>query len=130
MVKRYSLLILICGFLLAFTSSCEKHYASETPDEEQSDDENGTDGSEDSNDYIWSGTDIVYITLNSTTITVDGSGATANGSTVTIASEGTYNISGNLTNGQVIVDTNDDGIVRLILNGVNYNLLFKFSYIC
>ena len=48
-----------------------------------------------------------------------GAGATASGSVVTIGSAGTYSLSGSLTNGQVIVNTKDNAVVRLILNGVN-----------
>ncbi len=70
-------------------------------------------------DYIWDETDVVEIQLNGNSITVNGSGATAYGSIVTIGSAGNYRITGNLTDGQVIVDTEDESIVRLILNGVN-----------
>ena len=118
MKKRYSVLLLICGFIFLSTPACEKHYANNTSGEEQTDDD-GTDGSEAASDYEWVTSDMVYITLNTTSIAVDGSGATASGSTVTITSAGTYSISGTLTNGQVIVDTNDDGVVRIILNGVD-----------
>jgi len=65
------------------------------------------------------GDGITEILLKGNSITVDGTGATANGSTVTIASAGTYNISGTLTNGQIIVNTADAEEVILILNGVN-----------
>jgi len=58
------------------------------------------------------------ITLNGASITVDGAGAVVEGTTVTIISAGDYNISGPLTDGQVIVNTQDEEPVRLILNGV------------
>lgn len=59
------------------------------------------------------------IALDGTTITVTGNGATVAGSVVTIDAAGTYSLSGTLTDGQVRVDTDDDGLVTLILNGVN-----------
>ena len=62
---------------------------------------------------------ITYITLNTNSITVDGSGATAEGSVVTIGSAGTYSISGTLTDGQIIVDSTDPETVSLILNGAS-----------
>lgn len=43
------------------------------------------------------------------------------GESVTISEEGTYVISGTLTNGQIIVDTNENAKVRLVLNGVQIN---------
>ena len=59
------------------------------------------------------------IVLNGDSISVSGSGATASGSTVTITSAGTYTISGTLNDGQVIVDSDDEEDVTLILNGVD-----------
>lgn len=57
------------------------------------------------------------ITLNNDTISVEGSGATVDGSNVTITAAGTYRLSGNLTDGQVMVDAKG-ATVTLILNGV------------
>lgn len=69
-------------------------------------------------DYTWNSSDVVNITLNQDSISVDGTGTEINGTTLTIKSAGTYSISGTLNDGQIIVDTNDE-FVRLILNGVN-----------
>ena len=52
-------------------------------------------------------------------ITVNGTGVIVEGSTALIESAGTYNLSGTLTDGQIIVDTDDTELVTLILNGVN-----------
>jgi hypothetical protein len=60
----------------------------------------------------------IPIVLNGDSITVEGEGATAAGSSVTITSPGTYSLSGSLADGQVIVDV-EDGIVGLVLNGVD-----------
>lgn len=65
------------------------------------------------------GSDTTLIKLQGASITVEGSGATAVGSTVTVTSAGTYTISGTLTDGQVIVDTADEGTVSLVLNGAS-----------
>lgn len=54
------------------------------------------------------------ITLGSTP-TIDGSGASANGSIVTITEAGTYQIQGSVTGGQLIINTPTN--VVLILNG-------------
>lgn len=62
------------------------------------------------------------ITLDGSSIEITGNGATADGSTLTIREEGTYIISGSLTDGQIIVDTTaDDAKVQLVLNGVTIN---------
>jgi len=66
-------------------------------------------------DYTWDSTKVVKINLNSTTITTtDTKKVVINGSTATINAKGTYDISGTLTDGQIVV--NAVGIVRLILN--------------
>jgi hypothetical protein len=76
---------------------------------------------EDQADYLWDTSTVVEIILNSASISVEPPVATVTGSKVTITSAGTYNISGALTDGQIIVKTEDEGNVRLILNGVNIN---------
>lgn len=57
------------------------------------------------------------------TITASGTGATVDGSNVTITSGGTYSISGTLSDGQIIVDSQDEEDVQLLLNGVNITCL-------
>ncbi|HOO27036.1 MAG TPA: carbohydrate-binding domain-containing protein [Lachnospiraceae bacterium] len=47
-----------------------------------------------------------------------GDGVTVDGTSATITEEGTYIVSGSLSDGQLIVDTDDTVKVRLILNGV------------
>ena len=57
------------------------------------------------------------IALSGSSASVDGSGAAVDGSTVTILSEGTYIISGELSSGQIVVDASDDAKVQLVLAG-------------
>jgi hypothetical protein len=61
----------------------------------------------------------VQIMLAGDSITVEGSGAAVNGSTVTIITPGVYNLTGTLNDGQIVVDTDQEGTVNLILSGVN-----------
>ncbi len=49
----------------------------------------------------------------------DGSGAEAKGGTVTITAAGTYVVSGTGDAGQIVVDLEEDGTVKLVLNGVD-----------
>lgn len=53
------------------------------------------------------------------TVSVTGGGAVAVGSVVTVTNAGTYIVSGTLTDGQLIVDTADEGKVTILLNGVS-----------
>lgn len=56
------------------------------------------------------------ISLSDTAISIEGAGATYEGSTVTITRAGAYHITGALSDGQIRVDANG-GIVELILDG-------------
>lgn len=61
----------------------------------------------------------VEITLNGTTIAADSPGVTVDGSTATITAAGSYRLSGTLDDGQIVVDSEDQAPVQLILAGVS-----------
>ncbi len=61
------------------------------------------------------------ITLSGDSASCSGSGVSISGSTVTISSDGSYIISGSLTNGKIIVDSDSSSKIWLILNGVDIN---------
>lgn len=63
--------------------------------------------------------DTTVIALNGASVDVNGAGAVADGSLVTISQPGDYRLSGTLDDGQIVVDVPDGGEVTLILNGVN-----------
>jgi hypothetical protein len=69
-------------------------------------------------DFVWNEADVVAITLLGDSATVNGAGAAAVGSTVTITAAGTYRMSGTLTDGQILVDA-ADALVRMIFDGVS-----------
>lgn len=52
-------------------------------------------------------------------IETDGAGASVTGSTVTISAAGTYVLSGESDDAQVVVDAGGQALVRLVLNGVD-----------
>ena len=59
------------------------------------------------------------ITLNNDASVSSGNGVTVKNNTVTISSEGTYILSGSLSNGQIVVDAADDAKIQIVLNGVD-----------
>ena len=61
----------------------------------------------------------VAITLNDTKITADNPGVYIDGSTLSIILPGEYILKGTLTNGQIIVDCEQPGNVRLFFNRVS-----------
>ncbi|MGA1839686.1 MAG: carbohydrate-binding domain-containing protein [bacterium] len=65
------------------------------------------------------GSEITNITLQGDSTILNGSGATFNGQNIIITSAGIYNISGTLNDGQIIVDTQDEETVELVLNGAD-----------
>lgn len=71
------------------------------------------------NDYVIDSAQIVPIELNGASITANNAGVQVNGATATITAAGTYQLQGKLTDGQIIVDTDDAEPVKLVLNGVN-----------
>jgi len=77
----------------------------------------------DNDDYYsgWENENPNYIELNETDASLKGSGAEVKDSTVTITTAGVYVLSGKLDDGQIVVDVEDKGIVRPILNGVEIN---------
>ncbi|MBN1137541.1 MAG: carbohydrate-binding domain-containing protein [Anaerolineae bacterium] len=73
----------------------------------------------DAEDYAWDSSGAIQIALQGDSITADGASVTIDGSRATITSAGTYVISGSLADGQIIVNSQEDGIVRLVLDGVD-----------
>ena len=63
--------------------------------------------------------DLAYVRLEGDSITLEGQGPAVDGSVVTITSAGTYRISGTLDDGQIIVDTQAEETVVLVLDGVD-----------
>jgi hypothetical protein len=63
--------------------------------------------------------DLSYVRLEGDSITFEGSGATVDGSIITITAAGTYSISGTVDDGQIIIDTEDEETVYLVLDGVD-----------
>lgn len=65
--------------------------------------------------------DVIEITLNAQSISATSDDVTISGTTITITEEGTYSFSGELSDGNIIVDTSKDEKVHIILNGVSIN---------
>lgn len=66
----------------------------------------------------WESASSVSITFNGATASSSSDAAQVNGSLVTITRAGTYVITGASNDGQVIVNTEDDGVITLVLQGL------------
>jgi len=73
---------------------------------------------DDAADYTWDAAEEITVQLNGDSITAGSPDVVIDGSTATITAAGTYRLSGSLSDGQVIVETEDEDTVRLILDGV------------
>lgn len=73
--------------------------------------------SEEKLDASWDEKSAVKITLNGDSVTADDKNVEVDGSKVTITGAGTYILSGTLSDGQIMVDSDDKDSVRLVLNG-------------
>ena len=73
---------------------------------------------DDAADYTWDAAEEITVQLNGDSITAGSPDVVIDGSTATITAAGTYRLSGSLSDGQVIVETEDKDTVRLILDGV------------
>lgn len=113
--------LLIAGLILmAFAfNSCEKDNNEPFDNGNNNDTINEGNTHEQSSDYLWDNAS--SITLNGSSISSNAPGVTINGTFATITAEGNYIISGTLNNGAIIVDTDNNSLVRLILDGVAIN---------
>ena len=111
-MKKYLSILFFISSILAVVS-CNSLNSDGGAEEEN------INGIEENTDYDFSVSDATNITLTGTTASITGAGATADGSTVTISSKGTYVISGTLNNGQIKVKTDDTDPVKIILNGAS-----------
>ncbi|MEK3985562.1 carbohydrate-binding domain-containing protein [Paenibacillus sp. FSL K6-3166] len=74
---------------------------------------------EDDSNTSWTADQSTDIALAGTSAVVEGAGAESKDGSVAIIAAGTYVLSGKLSDGQIVVNNQDDGIVHLVLNGVN-----------
>jgi len=116
MINRNVIVLLLCLMVISLTPSCKKHYSTDSDTTDLTDDSSG---SEEEADYTWQDSDIIPIQLNGSSATADNAGVAIAGSKVTINAAGTYSLTGSLTDGQLLVDTQDDELVRLIFRGVD-----------
>lgn len=123
------LLIFTLGLILSTYTSCSRDTEEEDLSESENIDNNSgedTDGEvydseihDEDDDYIWNSDDEISIILNESSISCQSDKVNISGSIATITAAGSYNISGTLTDGQIIIDSDDEEIVRLILNGAD-----------
>jgi hypothetical protein len=117
--------------ITAILYGCESGYlqgnntANEPPSEEICEEENYK-IKEDDDDYIWNSSEAVDIQLNGNSISADTTHVKIQGATATIISSGTYRISGTLTDGKIVVKTEDKEDIKLVFDNAHITCS-KFS---
>ena len=76
---------------------------------------------ESESDYAWDEDKVVEINLADGASSASSQAVRISGNQILITTSGTYRLTGKLSNGQVLVESADEGVVRLILNGVEIN---------
>ena len=67
----------------------------------------------------WTSEAYTTVTLKGDSAEADSSSVRISGSTVTISQEGTYVLTGTLTDGMILVEASEDSKIRLVLNGAS-----------
>ena len=124
MKRKVALAFLLTGALVL--SGCSKTNNSNETSSGSTSTDSSAQGIDVSNMFSDRDKEIGYDEENSTVIklsddstTCDSDAVQISGNTVTIIDEGTYILSGTLTDGMVIVDSEDTDKVQLVLNGVD-----------
>jgi len=127
--KKVGSVFLTVGLLLALSAGCGTTAGSTSSSSASADTTDLVLSSEVSPDDLsfsskdldgsWDDSSAVHVTLADGNITVDGSGASADGSVLTITTAGTYVLTGTLTDGQIVVDASAEDKVQIVLNGAD-----------
>ena len=125
-ISVFSLSVVLSGCQSKSSSKNNSEVSNQTStlDEDETDTSNiskfeiDPDYTDDELDYDYDEAEVVAITLNGDNISCKSSDVKIEGSTITIQKAGTYLLSGTLTDGNIIVDSDDKENVRLIFNGV------------
>ena len=105
-MKKYKSIVVILGISLAL-SACQSAETTQNAQNTQNKAQSVTDG--------------IAVTLSDNASSADSTDVDIDGSTVTIKKEGTYILSGSLSDGNVIVDADSKDKVQLVLDDVNIN---------
>lgn len=120
-IKKISALI-IAAALICSMSGCGKSDSSDSDKSSQVTALNASEMFTDRDKEIgYDESECVSIVLNNDSAQCSSDGVKISGSTVTISAEGTYILSGTLTNGMIIVDAAKEDKIQLVLNDAHIN---------
>ncbi len=115
-MRRLFYLVALTAIAILIFNACERTV--EQTDSTDNDNNNSV-YTEDESDYEWDSLNVTLIALNDDDVEVTGTGAAYSASQIVINTGGTYQINGELTNGQILVQATEDDTVKLILDNVD-----------
>lgn len=128
--KKYTFMALLMGSLLLL-GGCSQAEQNSTPESGSSssastsaadDNQNGDEMFTDRDKEIgYEESTAIAVSLSDDKIQCNSSNVEISGSTVTIKDEGTYLLSGSLSNGQIIIEADKKAKLQLVLDGVSIN---------
>ncbi|MDD3027430.1 MAG: carbohydrate-binding domain-containing protein [Erysipelotrichaceae bacterium] len=113
--------------IAVFTAFIIAGCTSSTQSEEQTTTDSNAEASADTVSYEFTDSDLDYsydnasatsIKLSDGATVIEGDGASLDGDVVTISSEGVYVISGTLSNGQIVIESDDQSKIQIVLSNV------------
>ncbi len=122
---KFNLLALI---IILFLGACERDIDSDSESGSSSsssssssddDDDNYSEYYEEDTDYEWDSSDVTTVVFSDNTAEITGEGATFEDGILTVSSEGNYLFQGNLSDGEILVSTDNESVVKLILDNVS-----------
>lgn len=84
----------------------------------EAEDDNASDHDQ-PDDYVIDTAGMTNLICSGTSITTSSANATVVGTKVTLTAPGTYAVRGTLTNGQIVVNSATEGVVKIVLQGVS-----------
>ena len=121
-IDRICVVILVCTMLLTILFMHGEALGIQVVSDLDTDSNEGSVWFTDNDlDSSWDTENAVRITLEGTDASIDGNGAYVMDGNVVIASAGTYVVSGELTDGSLIVSAYDNSKVWILLDGVSIN---------
>lgn len=123
LIKLYCVKIILYIFLFVpvsvIVTSCEKDINSEDPENDHNWGNHTGMGHEETGDYTWDASSVIEIKLNGTAITSTSDEVVITGSNAVISKQGNYQVSGNLSDGMLVIDADEDEMVRVILKNAS-----------
>lgn len=120
-MKKTFYMVCICAFLLQVLSGCSSFKENKEIQNETSKSTTTSTSiiayDEHDLDEDYSDEEAHKITFNKTS--VEGEGVRVSGTTITITNAGTYICSGTLEDGNIIVDSSTDALIRIVLDGAS-----------